>query len=142
MPIAALAVLLLATACVVVPVPVPIGAERWLLSVDHARLATDELALACRQDGTLVATAPGFVPVASNEEFALGTERDAFLLVADVAAPAGRGVTASGAIPPALLDDLAAGGALSALYGTQSVGPLSPPAGLIARFVAACRAVL
>jgi hypothetical protein len=137
----ALAATLLATACVVIPVPLPVpaGLDRWTLSADGRTLATGDLTLACRPDGTLVATAPGFTPVASNEEFSLGTDREAWLLVADVVGRRGPGVTATGPIPPDLLVAIEGGSPLAASYGTQSAGPLAPPAEAARRFAAACR---
>jgi hypothetical protein len=82
---------------------------------------------------------PGFQPIASEERLSIGTAGEAFALVADLAAP-GPGVTASGAPDPDLLDRLARGEPLFAMYGQQAAGPLtaSSPSALQA-VVSACR---
>jgi hypothetical protein len=114
----------------------------WQVSDDGGRIETATLALACRPDGTLLAEAPGFTPVASNEEFSLGTDEDAWLLVADVVGATGPGVRATGAIPPDFLASLEATGTLAALYGPETVGPLAVPVPVRTAFVTRCRTIL
>ena len=94
--------------------------------------------LSCTTDELRIVV-PGFQPIGSEDRLSVGTEGEAFALVADLAAP-GPGVTASGAADPDLLDRLARGEALSAMYGQQSAGPLTAasPTGLQAA-VSACR---
>jgi hypothetical protein len=94
--------------------------------------------LSCTPDELRI-VAPGFQPIASEDRLSIGTAGEAFVLVADLAAP-GPGVTASGAPDPDLLDRLAQGEALFAMYGQQSVGPLTAasPAALQA-MISACR---
>ncbi|MDI1327793.1 MAG: hypothetical protein PSV23_13465 [Brevundimonas sp.] len=86
--------------------------------------------LSCGPDGLRIVV-PGFRPIGSEDRLSIGTEGEAFALVADLAAP-GPGVTASGAPESDLLDRLARGGVLFASYGQQTVGPLAAasPAGL------------
>lgn len=141
---AALALALVGTGCVILPVPlpVPVGAQSWRLSADYATLVTDGLRLECRRDGSLVATAGELMPVASNEEFSIGAGDEAVLLVAEVVGVSGPGVTAKGPISSDFLDALAAGGTLAAVYGPERIGPRQPPAGVVERFVPACRARL
>ncbi len=94
--------------------------------------------LSCDPSGLRIVV-PAFQPIGSEDRLSVGTDGEAFALVADLAAP-GPGVTASGTIDPDLLDRLARGEALFASYGQQSVGPLAAasPAGLQA-WVSACR---
>lgn len=94
--------------------------------------------LSCGPDGLRIVV-PGFRPIGSEDRLSIGTDGEAFALVADLAAP-GPGVTASGAPDPDLLNRLARGEALYALYGQQSAGPLAAasPAKLQA-VVSACR---
>lgn len=131
-PPAALALLLAACA----------AGPAWQVAADGGRIATDALALECRPDGTLLAEAPGLTPVASNEEFSIGTAEDAWLLVAAVTGTTGPGVTAAGAIPPDFLASLEATGTVSALYGTATIGPIAIPAPVAAAFAARCRSLL
>lgn len=89
--------------------------------------------------GELRIVLPGFEPIGSEDRLSIGTDNEAWALVADLAAP-GPGVTASGAADPDLLDRLARGEALFASYGQQTAGPLSAasPGGL-QNLVSACR---
>lgn len=92
----------------------------------------------CSLEG-LTITVPGFRAIASEDRLSLGTEGEAYTLVADLAAP-GPGVTASGSPDADLVDRLARSEALFARYGQQTVGPLTAPspAGL-QTLVAVCR---
>lgn len=115
--------------------PPPAGAAvAVLVDASGAQTAT----LSCGAEGLRIVV-PGFRPIGSEDRLSIGAGGEAFALVADLAAP-GPGVSASGAADPDLLDRLARGEALSAMYGQQSVGPLTAasPAGLQA-VVSACR---
>lgn len=107
-----------------------------LVFVDAAGVLTAILSCSTEELRIVV---PGFQPIGSEDRLSIGTEGEAFALVADLEAP-GPGVTASGAPDPDLLDRLARGEALSAIYGQQSAGPLTAasPTGLEAA-VSACR---
>ena len=156
--LAAVAVLLLPTACdrsetppPADPAPVPTApppaappAAPTVATADGSALAFVDAAgvptatLSC-EPGKFRIVVPGFQPIGSEDRLSIGTEGEAFALVADLAAP-GPGVTASGAPDPDLLNRLARSEALFALYGQQSVGPLTAasPAGLQA-LISACR---
>ena len=87
------------------------------------------LSIAClgmRQQ--LVAAAPGFSPIGSEDRFSLGLGQEPVTLVADPTRQAAGGVTAEGGVPPNFEDLLEDAEQVSALYGTQSVGPLPAPA--------------
>lgn len=89
--------------------------------------------------GEIRIVVPGFRPIDSEDRLTIGTEGEAFALVADLTTP-GQGVTASGAPDPDLLNRLERGESLFALYGRQSAGPLAAgsPAGLEA-LISTCR---
>lgn len=107
-----------------------------LVFVDAAGVLT--AILSCTTDELRIVV-PGFQPIGSEDRLSVGTEGEAFALVADLAAP-GPGVTASGAPDPDLLDRLARGEALSAMYGQQSAGPLTAASpGSLQAAVSACR---
>jgi hypothetical protein len=151
--LAAVAVLLLPTGCdrpdappPADPTPVPAApsppaptvapGDGTLAFVDAAGIPTATLSCGA---GELRIVVPAFQPIGSEDRLTIGTEGEAFALVADLAAP-GPGVTASGAPDPDLLDRLGRGEALFASYGQQTAGPLSAesPAGL-QNLVSACR---
>lgn len=151
--LAAVAALLLPTGCdrpdappPADPTPVPAAASPAAPTVAPAngdlsfvdRAGFPAATLSCGA-GELRIVVPGFQPIGSEDRLTIGTEGEAFALVADLAAP-GPGVTASGAPDPDLLNRLARGEALFAMYGQQSAGPLAAasPAGLQA-LVSACR---
>lgn len=148
----ALAALLLPTGCdrpdatppAEVPGPVPTAPPPAAPPVEGSALAFVDAAgaptanLSCGNDGLRIVI-PGFQPIASEDRLSIGADGEAFALVADLAAP-GPGVTASGPPDPDLLDRLARGGALFAMYGQQSAGPLTAasPAGL-QTLISTCR---
>ena len=151
--LAAVAVLLLPTGCdrpdappPADPAPVPAAPsppaptvasdDGTLAFVDAAGVPTATLSCGA---GALRIVVPGFQPIGSEDRLSIGTEGEAFALVADLAAP-GPGVTASGTPDPDLLDRLARGESLFAMYGQQSVGPLAAAssAGLQA-LISTCR---
>jgi hypothetical protein len=94
--------------------------------------------LGCSADGLRIAL-PMVQPIASEERLSIGTDGEAWALVADLSAT-GPGVTASGPPDPDLLDRLERGEALFASYGSQSVGPLvaASPDGL-QTMISGCR---
>jgi len=118
------------------PASAPTADGSALAFVDAAGVPT--ATLTCSREELRIVV-PGFRPIGSEDRLSLGTEGEAFALVADLAAP-GPGVTASGPPDPDLLDRLARGEALFASYGQQSAGPLTAasPAGLQA-VILACR---
>lgn len=102
----------------------------------------ERLQLACRDDGSLHITVPGFEPIASEERLTIGAGDEAFTHVADLEA-SGPGVTGGGALDADLIARLARGEPVRAVYGAQSVGPLQaaqPP--LLAAFTERCRGLL
>jgi hypothetical protein len=150
MPRSALLVLalVLAAACAAPP-----RAPDWRLSSIGGRfiltaadpMGTEVFSLACRLAGPeLIVRVPGFTPVASNEEFALGADGVSWLLVADVVGrpPGPTGVTATGRLTEEALEAIAAEGRISALYGTQRIGPFEPDPEVLAPFLAGCRALV
>jgi hypothetical protein len=141
--------LALAAACAAPPRDAPdwrlssIGGRFILTAADPS--GVEVFSLACRLAGPeLIVRVPGFMPVASNEEFALGADGVSWLLVADVVGrpPGATGVTATGPLTEGALDAIAAGGRISALYGTQRIGPLQPDPAVLAPFLAGCRALV
>lgn len=95
------------------------------------------LSIACLgSPARLVVTAPGFSPIGSEDRFALGLGEEPVTLVADPTRQTQAGVTAEGAVPEgfeALLDRTKE---VSALYGTQRVGPVPAPAEALAESLA------
>lgn len=126
------------------PEPVPLNAPPGPPDANESALAFVDTSgavaatLGCGLDG-LGIVVPGFQPIASEDRLSIGTDGEAWALVADLSAPS-PGVTASGFPNPDLLARLERGGALFASYGSQSAGPLAAasPAGL-QNMVAACR---
>ena len=86
------------------------------------------LSLACLgSPARLVVSAPGFSPIGSEDGFSLGLGEEPVTLVADPTRQAKGGVTAEGAVPEDFADRLEDAKQVSALYGTQQVGPLPAP---------------
>lgn len=84
----------------------------------------ERLQLACRADAPAFRiTVPGFEPIGSEDRLTLGAGDEAFAHAADLQAP-GPGVTGGGPVDPDLIDRLARGEPVQAVYGAQSVGPL------------------
>jgi hypothetical protein len=85
------------------------------------------LGIACLgSPARLTATAPGFSAIGSEDRFSLGLGQEPVTLVANLKSREG-GVTAEGAVPDdfgALLDRASE---ISALYGTQRIGPVPAP---------------
>ena len=100
----------------------------------------ERLQIACRaEDPAFRITVPGFDPIASEDRLTLGAGDEAFAHAADLEA-SGSGVSGGGAIEAGLIDRLARGEPVRAVYGAQSVGPLqaAQPA-LLAAFTERCR---
>lgn len=99
------------------------------------------LNIACVVDPVgLVVQAPGFKPIASEDRFMLGLGNEPVTLVADLAeSGAAGGVVAEGPLPEGFDDLLRNAPQISALYGTQQVGPVPAPSDdLIDTFVKTC----
>lgn len=123
------------------PLVQPPEAPIHLAFVDAA--GTERLQLACdpgRPPFRIVV--PGFDPIASEDRLTLGAGDEAFAHAADLDAP-GPGVTGGGAVDADLIDRLARGEPVRAVYGAQSVGPLhaARPEALEA-FAGRCRGLL
>ena len=85
----------------------------------------ERLRLSCRDDpAALHIVVPGFTPVSSEDRLTLGAGDEAFAYVADLDASA-PGVIGGGAIDADLMGRLARGEPLRAVYGAQTVGPLT-----------------
>ena len=76
----------------------------------------------------LVATAPAFSPIGSEDRFSLGLGNEPIAMVADPTRQAQAGVTAEGAVPDNFEKLLDEAKQVSALYGTQRIGPVPAPA--------------
>ncbi|HEY0599468.1 hypothetical protein [Brevundimonas sp.] len=100
----------------------------------------ERLQLACRAgDPAFRITVPGFEPIGSEDRLTLGAGDEAFAHVADLEA-SGPGVAAGGPIDADLLDRLARGEPVRAVYGAQSVGPLQAARPeTLAAFAGRCR---
>ena len=96
------------------------------------------MSLACLgKPARMVATVPSFSPIRSEDRFSLGFGDEPVTLVADPARQKGAGATAEGAAPDAGLIEKAE--TVSALYGTQRVGPVpAPPEKLRQMLARAC----
>ncbi len=102
----------------------------------------ERLQLACRADAGLQITVPGFEAIPSEERLTIGAGDEAFTHVADLQAP-GPGVTGGGPIDADLIDRLARGEPVRAVYGAQSVGPLQAArAQSLAAFAERCRGLI
>ncbi len=98
------------------------------------------LRLGCiRNPALMTLDIEGFTPIGSEERLTVGLDDTLFVFVADSTA-AGPGVKAQADISTDFLDRLESATAISAVYGTQELGPhRPPPAGVAAGFAAECR---
>ena len=104
------------------PLVQPPEAPERMAFVDAA--GVERLTLACQADAPVLRiTVPGFEPIGSEDRLTLGAGDEAFAHVADLRAP-GPGVTGGGPVDRDLIDRLARGEPVRAVYGAQSVGPL------------------
>ncbi|HEY0625171.1 MAG TPA: hypothetical protein VGD10_00400 [Allosphingosinicella sp.] len=94
------------------------------------------LTLRCN-GGNLAARAETFKPIGSEDRFSLGLDDEPITLVADPTRQSGPGVTAEGPAPDNLSTLLGSARALSAVYGTQQVGPHPAPSTQAAAALAA-----
>lgn len=86
----------------------------------------------------LVVNVPRFTPIGSEDRFAFAFDDDPITLVADPTRQTA-GVTAEGPIPRGLAEVLERANSVTALYGTQQVGPHIPPPPELGRaFAEAC----
>ena len=120
------------------PLVQPPEAPTGMAYVDAS--GTERVRLACRTgDPAFQIVVPGFEPIGSEDRLTLGAGDEAFAHAADLGAP-GPGVTGGGPIDPDLIDRLARGEPVRAVYGARSVGPLRaahPEA--LAAFAGRCR---
>jgi hypothetical protein len=88
----------------------------------------------------LAVTVPSFSPIGSEDRFAFGLGAEPITLVADpTLQKPGAGVTGEAPMPSNLARLFGAAREISALYGTQRIGPHgSPPRDLVATFASAC----
>ncbi len=85
----------------------------------------ERLQLSCRDEpAALHIVVPGFTPISSEDRLTLGAGDEAFAHVADLDA-SGPGVVGGGAIDADLMDRLGRGEPVRAVYGAQTVGPLT-----------------
>ena len=85
----------------------------------------------------LVVEVPGFTPIMSEDRFSLGLGQEPVTLVADLRRT--DGVAAEAPVPANLEELLGQAKQVTALYGTQRVGPVAPPSRqLIDAFADAC----
>ncbi|HZW15112.1 MAG TPA: hypothetical protein VFF66_02535 [Brevundimonas sp.] len=120
------------------PLVAPPAAPEHMAYVDAS--GAERLTLACAADAPAFRiTVPGFEVIASEDRLTIGAGEEAFAHAADLEAP-GPGVTGGGPLDPDLIDRLARGEPVRAVYGAQSVGPLRAmqPAALPA-FTERCR---
>ena len=86
----------------------------------------------------LTATAPGFSPIGSEDRFSLGLGQEPVTLVANLQHRGG-GVAAEGPPPEKFEALLGRASQISALYGSQRIGPVpAPPEALKQVLVKAC----
>ncbi len=108
------------------------GAHAHLLAPD----GTMVLSLGCRLgSGRLEVSVPGLTRIGSEDRLSLGFGDDSIALAADMTAP-GKGVHATGAVPPDIVDQLTSATAIGVAYGNQNLGPYQPPSSDEARAMA------
>ena len=123
--------------------PLPIGPQ-WesavrgegmaLRLVEAGRLRME---IACLPPARLAVNVPGFTTIGSEDRFSLGLGNEPVTLVADLSAE--NGVAAEGPVPDNLEGLLEGADQVTALYGTQQVGPVGPPPPqLVDAFTDAC----
>lgn len=120
------------------PLVQPPSAPTSLALVDASGVA--RVRLACRADDpAFQIVVPGFEIIGSEDRLTLGAGDEAFAHAADLRA-GGPGVTGGGPIDLDLIDRLARGEPVRAVYGAQSVGPLrAAEPETLAAFAQRCR---
>jgi hypothetical protein len=86
----------------------------------------------------LTVSVPSFTPIGSEDRFAFGVGDEPVTLVADPTRQQSGGVTAEGRVPDGFGDLLAGARTISALYGTQCIGPEPIPAERLQAFAQGC----
>jgi hypothetical protein len=87
----------------------------------------------------MTVTAPGFSMIGSEDRFVLGLGEEPVTLVADMDGRKAPGVTARAPVPGNLAKLMNEAAEVSALYGTQRLGPVSaPPGRLRTDFLKSC----
>ena len=102
------------------------------------------LRIACVRDpARMTVEVETFTPIGSEERLSLGVDDEPFVFVADPTAERPAGVQAEAPISDDLLTRLTAAREVSAVYGSQTLGPHMPPdAETTSRFVEGCRQVM
>lgn len=96
------------------------------------------LSIACTgSPPRLAVSAPAFNPVGSEDRMSFGLGNEPLALVADPTRQSKGGVTGEGPVPEEFTRLLEAAGEVSAVYGTQSVGPVPAPADALKQMLAA-----
>jgi hypothetical protein len=86
------------------------------------------LSIACLgTPARIVVSAPGLKPIGSEDRFSLGLGEEPVTLVADPTRQGKGGVTAEGAVPEGFGELLEEAKQVSALYGSQQIGPHPAP---------------
>jgi hypothetical protein len=99
------------------------------------------LSLACLgRPARLVATVPSFTAIGSEDRFSLGLGKEPVTLVADPTRQAQLGLTAEGPATEEVDRLLADADQVSAIYGSQQLGPYAAPnAALKEQFADTCQ---
>jgi len=84
----------------------------------------------------LIVTAPGFTAIGSEDRFSLGLGEEPVTLVADPTRQGQDGVTAEGPVPARFPELLREAKQMSALYGTQRIGPIPAPGEALSEMLA------
>ena len=91
------------------------------------------------EGGKLIVHAPAFSPIGSEDRFAFGLGDEPVTMVADPTLQPGPGVTAEGPVPENFAAWWRSADRITALYGTQRVGPHPvPPAAVADAFLESC----
>ncbi|WP_324749542.1 hypothetical protein SH591_13345 [Sphingomonas sp. LY54] len=111
------------------------GASLRLVGADGRTM----MSVRCESDpARLTVSVPSFTPIGSEDRFAFGVGDEPVTLVADPTRQQAGGVTAEGQVPDGFADLLARARTMSALYGTQRVGPEPIPADRLEAFARGC----
>lgn len=99
------------------------------------------LRMACvRESREMTVEVPSFRSIASEERLSFGLDDEPYGFVAQVTPPPPGGVFATRPIEEAFLTDLQAAKQISAIYGSQPIGPFrAPDADQLEVFVGGCR---
>lgn len=121
------------------------AAPGWELRDKALRLLAADgsltMAIACPTGSQLRVSAPGFKAIGSEDRFSLGIGNEPVTLVAPdpMRQSSGTGVTAEGPMPGNFFALLKGAQQVSAMYGSQQIGPVPAPAPALASgFAEAC----